>query len=190
MSLLIALQGGSGSAHSITDAGGIASVEAHGGATISVAIAAAGIASAESHGAATISAEVSGASIPSAETFGAPALNAVIQSSGIASAEAFGQPSVSVAGATQEITGSGGIASEESFAAPTVVVASSGARTFRRYTGPQLVPTLWPMPSVHYIHGTVSISSSEAFGRPIVTLGARAKKKREEEMMMIERLAA
>ena len=138
-------------------------------------IVAAGIASAEALGQPALAASIGATAIASAESFGALDLQIVVDMAGIASAEAIGQPAVSVAGSAWDILDAGGIASEEAF----------GLATVAPYVEPEVVPGFggrpYRGPDVFYISGVGGIPSAEAFGRPVIGLGARSRARRQRE---------
>jgi hypothetical protein len=107
-------------------------------------VGAGGIASAEAFGGPSIGPTITGGTIASAEAFGGPSLSpSVIGAGGIVSAEAFGGPTVTPVTGAQEITGAGGITSLEAFGGASIRPVITGG----------------------------TISSSEAFGLPIIDTG-------------------
>lgn len=88
----------------------------------------------------------------------------------------------SVAESVASITGAGGVASAEAFGAPSltwaVIASTGGGAAWRRPDQPR-ADTDW------YIVGAGAVKSAEALGRPSVSMGARARRQRDEELMLM-----
>jgi len=149
---------------------GVATAEAFGTATVTVAsggitVSPSGIASVEAFGSATISATLAVApgGIATAEAFGTAAVSTTlaVSPSGIATSEAFGTPAVS---ATLAVSPTG-VFSDETFGAPnvslTLLVSPAGIASAETFGTPQIVTTGTVAPS--------GIASGEAFGTPAVS---------------------
>ena len=115
------------SAQNISNAGGIASLEAFGTANLNLNILVSGIATAEAFGTPTLNLNILTSGIASAEAFGTANLSLNILVSGIATAEAFGTPNF---GGLLEILDAGGIASAEAFGMPAILTTLSGDEVY------------------------------------------------------------
>lgn len=170
---------------SITGAGQIASVEAHGAPVLAATLQAAGIVGGEVLGAPQIEAAIAAANLVSGEVLGAHSVGAALAAAGIGSAEAFGAQIIAADIAVQ------GIASPESFGALDlqIVVAGFGVTLAEAFGQPVVsVPgDVWD------ILCAADVASGEAFGLPVldflparsapgIEIGRRAmRKKRRAE---------
>lgn len=169
--------GGAGD-HPVDGAGGIATGQAIGSASIGATVAAAGIATGQAIGAPSIGAGVTAAGIVSAAALGSPTIGAGINvtGSGIASGEAIGAPSIGggivAAGIpTGEamgaptlaagIGGAGGTASGEAVGAPSIGggIVAAGIASGEAAGSPALAAG---------IGGAGGVASGEAVGAPVV----------------------